>query len=58
MPKKKIEDMDCDELIKYCPLDSPMTGIASNGPTMCEGKYCETAYENYLESDDDTEEDQ
>jgi hypothetical protein len=54
MPKpENFEDMDCDSLQVYCPYirhgGKPGVHGGPNGPYSCEGRYCEEAYENYLE---------
>lgn len=42
---KKFEDMDCEELKPYCPWE----GKAVSSHSMCEGRFCEEAYENYVD---------
>ena len=46
---KKFEDMDCEELKTYCPWEHEPVFCTGGLPIMCEGKYCEEAYENYLD---------
>lgn len=53
IPKKR-EDVECEDIIRYCPWDGIMQGYP-NG--VCEGMCCDRAYEEYLEEfDSDTEE--
>ena len=60
MPKKPIEELLGDDLCVYCPLPKELQGVystPSGNSCGCEGSHCEQAYEKYLESDDDTEDD-
>jgi hypothetical protein len=55
--KRKKEDMD-EELCNYCPLPEGSNKMCCYGglPFSCEGSRCDEAYEAYLESEDDDEE--
>ena len=44
---KKLEDMDCDELQPYCPYIQD--GIHHSPGMLCEGSYCQQAYDRYME---------
>ncbi len=46
--KKTMEERD-DELCKYCKAKDIKMTIHSIG---CEGNWCKTAYENYLETEE------
>jgi len=46
---KKYEDMDCEDFGKYCPLKGKTTVQVNGGTYLCDGRYCESAYEKYLE---------
>ncbi len=47
--KKPMEEMD-DKLCKYCQAKDMKMTIHSIG---CEGNWCKTAYENYLETEEE-----
>lgn len=54
MTIKRLEDMGCEDLIDYCPLEK--SGYSTpNGYVMCEGSHCKEAYEAYLEEQIDHE---
>lgn len=50
-PKLKTDDDLSDDLCLYCPLDDDEKGIhgVPNGYISCEGRYCQEAYEMYIE---------
>ena len=50
-PKLKTADDLSDDLCLYCPLDDDKKGThgSPNGYTSCEGRYCQEAYEMYIE---------
>lgn len=53
-----MADMD-DDLCSYCADTDYGKTKSIHGPSgvsMCEGRFCPTAYEKYLESDEDTDE--
>ena len=44
---KSIEEYDCEDLRPYCPWEgSPIAGPPNS---MCEGRFCEEAYERMIE---------
>lgn len=53
---KKFEDMDCEDLRPFCPWEGAPVFCYGGDPVMCEGRYCEEAYEVYLEGFDESEE--
>ncbi|MEG1636097.1 MAG: hypothetical protein RR324_01160 [Cellulosilyticaceae bacterium] len=56
--KRPMADMD-DDLCSYCADTDYGKTKSIHGPSgvsMCEGRFCPTAYEKYLESDEDTDE--
>lgn len=50
-PKLKTADDLSDDLCLYCPLDDDEKGThgVPNGYISCEGRYCQEAYEMYIE---------
>lgn len=49
--KLKTADDLSDDLCLYCPLDDDEKGThgVPNGYISCEGRYCQEAYEMYIE---------
>jgi len=47
---KKFEEMECEDLKEFCPWEGPPIACYGGSPVMCEGRFCEEAYERYLES--------
>ena len=60
MSKKKLSKEELGEdLCDYCPLDDDHKGTTCYGgePVFCiDSGMCETAYDNYLENEDEEEE--
>lgn len=53
---KTQEELD-EELCDYCPLPKESRGVHCYGgqPVMCEGRYCNEAYERYCEEQEEEE---
>ena len=52
---KSLEELDCDELCKYCAPtnygERRVHLVPNAGAAFCEGDYCEEAYRKYLEQE-------
>ena len=55
---RKLDELDCDDLKPYCRWEGPAITAGPNGPIMCEGRYCEEAYEAYKEAHADEGDDE
>ena len=53
---KKFEDMECEDLKQYCRWEGEHVYCTGGLPVMCEGRFCQEAYEIYLEEFDESEE--
>lgn len=45
--------MECEELKSYCPWEGEPVACYGGLPVMCEGRFCEEAYEKYLEDEEE-----
>ncbi len=41
------DELDCDDLKPFCVWEGAACTCGPNGPIMCEGRYCEEAYEKW-----------
>lgn len=55
--KRKLpyEEMDCERLQPYCDFYQEWGSPTPHHHTMCDGMFCESAYEEYLDEVEDDE---